>query len=188
MNCILNMTNTSAMHNSSTEESYDVKVQLFYSIRFWWAVIAIPVGIVGNLLCLLVVSQKQNRSISCSVDMGTLAICDTLVLLRKSLFTYLVFGTTALQIPTFNTICSAIAFVNFTSSQSGSMIILAMLLERVIVVTKPLKAAVLLAPKRALIVSLMIPSLSVIFNIPHLFSYGSKMEFKRECVAWLDLS
>ena len=155
---------------------------LIRSVRFWWSVIIIPVGLVGNILCLLVVSRKENRSISCSVYMGALTACDILVLLFKALQICLVFGTTPLQISTFNMICSVIAFVYVTSSQSGSMIILALLLERVIVVTKPLKAALILSPKRALIITLVIPFLSSIFNIPHLFSYASKVLLKRECV------
>ena len=57
-------------------------------------------------------------------------------------------------------------FVHFASSNSGSMIILALLVERVIVVMKPLKAASLLSPKRALIITFILVVLLVIFNYP----------------------
>ena len=168
------------------------EVELVYAIRFWWSIIIIPVGIVGNILCLLVVSQKQNRSISCSVYMGALAVADMFVLIGRSLLMYVVYapgvyGTSKYSLNTSTVICKAIGFMFFTLSQSGSMIILAMLLERVIAVTKPLKAAVLLSPKRALIISLMIPTVLSIFNIPHLiytFSYKTRriMTMSMECM------
>ena len=163
------------------------EVELIHAIRFWWSVIIIPVGIVGNILCLLVVSQKQNRPISCSVYMGALAVADMLVLIGRSLLMYVVYGTSKYSLNTSTMICKAIGFIFFTSSQSGSMIILAMLLERVIAVTKPLKAAVLLSPKGALIISLMIPTVLSIFNIPHIiytFSYKTRriMTMSMECM------
>ena len=163
------------------------EVEPIYAIRFWWSIIIIPVGIVGNILCLLVVSQKQNRSISCSVYMGALAVADMFVLIGRSLLMYVVYGTSKYSLNTSTMICKAIGFMFFTSSQSGSMIILAMLLERVIAVTKPLKAAVLLSPKRALLISLMIPTVLSIFNIPHIiytFSYKTRriMTMSMECM------
>ena len=65
------------------------QLALLSNIKFWWITIVMPVGIVGNILCLLVVSQKQNRSISCSMYMGALAVCDSFVLIGKSMQTYI---------------------------------------------------------------------------------------------------
>ena len=170
-----------AINNTSALD--EAQFILIYSISFWWNIIIIPVGIAGSILCLLVVSQKQNRSISCSVYMGALAVFDTLVLICKSLQLYVVYGTSNVNLAMNIISCRAIGFMFFTSSQCGSMTILAMLLERVIAVTKPLKAAVLLSPKRALIISLMIPTVLSIFNIPHMFSYTSRLIMRQmECV------
>ena len=139
------------------------QLALISNTKFWWNTIIIPVGIVGNILCLLVVSQKQNRSISCSVYMGALAVCDTLVLIGKSMQTYVGY------VHTLSSLCTAVFYIQFTFSQSGSMIILALLLERVIAVTKPLKATLILSPKRALIITFILIVLMAMFNIPRLF-------------------
>ena len=66
--------------------------------------------------------------------------------------------------------CKASAFVQFTFSQSGNMIILALLAERVIAVTKPFKAAVLLSPKRSLIISIIMPIFLGLCKLPQIGS------------------
>ena len=159
---------------NNTRTLDESQLMLINSISFWWNIIIMLVGIVGNILCLLVVSQRQNRSISCSVYMGALAVADSLMLLSRSLQMYVIYGALNVNVTMTVLIC--------TSSQSGSMIILTMLLERVIAVTKPLKAAVLLSPKRALIISLMIPTVLSIFNIPQMFSYTAKRMYKMQLV------
>ena len=61
------------------------------------------------------------------------------------------------------------------------MIILALLLERVITVTKPLKAALILSPKRALIITFILIVLLAMFNIPRLFPTNAEKVDSKEC-------
>ena len=145
------------------------QMQLIESSYFWFHIIVVPVSIVGNVLCFLVMSQKQNRSISCRVYMSALAMADTLHLLTK--------GFSALGFPemsnfkeeTASLVCKVIKYCLFTSSQSGVLIILALLIERVIAVRKPMKAALILSPSRALIITLIIVAFASLFNVPSIF-------------------
>ena len=145
------------------------QMQLIQSFYFWWHIIIIPVGIVGNVLCLLVMLQKQNRSISCSVYMGALAVADTIHLLIKG-FSAVAFPELSNVIEeTATLLCKVTFYCLFTSSQCGVLIILAFLMERVIAVRKPMKAAIILSPKRALIISFIIVAFASLFNIPFIF-------------------
>ena len=143
------------------------QMELKNNINFWWNAVIIPIGIVGNILCLLVVSQKQNRSISCSVYMGALGVADCLVLIAKGMGIYMISSPVGVF---HKYVCKVMAFILSASSQSGSVIILTLLAERVIVVTKPLKAASLLTPKRALVITLILVLLLALFNIPVILS------------------
>ena len=150
------------------------QMQLIQSSYFWLHIVIIPVGVVGNVLCLLVMSQKQNRSISCSVYMGALAIADTIQLLTR--------GFSALGFPemshfkdrTVTLTCKVLAYCLFTSSQCGVLIILALLTERVIAVCKPMKAAIILSSNRALIITSLIAAFAFLFNIPFIFTASAK--------------
>ena len=154
--------------------------------RFWWSCFSIPTGITGNILCLLVVSQKHNHSISCSVYMGALAVCDTLFLAANALQTYIPYLGDEMLITNHVICCKASAFVSFTSSQCGNMIILGLLLERVIAVTKPLKAAILLSRKRSLIIVFIIFILLAAFNVPHILSWTAKTKPINRCTYMID--
>ena len=157
-------------------------IKLLHSTRFWWSVIVIPVGIVGNILCLLVVSQKQNRSISCSVYMGALAVCDTLVLVANGSQLAALYQGANMLFTDFVLICKASSFMLLTCSQCGSMIILALLLERVIAVMKPLKVASILSPRRSLIITLIICVLQVMFNVPQFLSFTGRLKPMPHCI------
>ena len=145
----------------------DQLTALINNIDFWWNTIIIPVGTVCNILCLLVVSQKQNRSISCSVYMGALSVADMLVLITEAVHICVINSPVSMF---HKYVCKLVSFGQCLSSQCGSMIILALLVERVIVVTKPLKAASLLTPKRALIITLILVVLLAMFNFPWILS------------------
>ena len=143
---------------------------------FWWHVIIIPAGIVGNILCLLVMSQKQNRSISCSVYMGALAVADSIQLLTSASFFAVAPWIANLREETIKVMCKVLVYWTFTSSQCGVFLILALLVERVIAVSKPMKAAVLLSPKRALIISFCILIFSAVFNVPFIFITSTNLQ------------
>ena len=166
-----------------TNASLAYHLNLMDHARFWWSCFVIPIGIVGNIMCLLVVCQKQNRSISFSVYMGGLAVCDTLTLAANGLQTYVLHRGGEMLVSNFIICCKTGIFVFLTSSQCGSMIILALLLERVIVVTNPLKAALQMSPKRSLIIVIIICMLLIGFNIPQPISFTARKRPVNFCTA-----
>ena len=157
-------------HNITMDNntSADFQYKMMNNTRFWFTVIIVPIGVVANILCLLVVSQKQNRSISCSVHMGALAVADIIVLLTMGSQVYVENGF-ADRVSTWY--CKASYYVLFTSSLCGSMIIL-VLLERVITVTKPLKAATLLSPKRSLVITFVNCIALALLNVPAFYAFA----------------
>ena len=142
------------------------------AIRKWWTLIVIPVGIVGNILTLLVFLRRQNRAISVCVYLAALAACDTAVLLATGLNVATRGLVSRLSEKALSTFCKVAIYLVLSSAQSGVMIILAMLTERVVAVLKPLQARMWLSPKRAVIVSVVLIMFSLLYNGPLLLTAG----------------
>ena len=125
---------------------HQVSLTLIMNICFWWDVFIVPVGITGNILCILVMSQKHNRSISCSVYITALAVCDITYLATNACY---MFFNGAVDFNRGMIFCKVVIFSLIASGRCGIMIIVALLVERVIAVTRPMKAAILLPPKKS---------------------------------------
>ena len=160
--------------NAASLMHIKIQMQLIQSSLFWWHIIIVPVGIVGNVLCLLVMSQKQNRSVSCSVYMRVLAVADTIHLLTKGFYVLGLHEILNFIEETASLMCKVILYCYFTSSQSGVLIILALLTQRAIAVCKPMKVAIILSPNRALIITFIIVAFASLFNIPTIFVATAK--------------
>ena len=161
-------TNASEANSTIAAFVYDeTSMILIKTIRFWWEIFIVPTGIAGNILCILVMSQKDNRSISCSMYITALAVCDIIYLIANATFVFFddEFGFEQGVI-----FCKGVMFPSISSIRSGTMIIVALLVERTIAVTRPIKAAILLSPKRAMIIVFVIVFLTLAFNFPFIFS------------------
>ena len=190
-----NMESQSSIFDNSTssdvakdpEPNYVLQqLMLMRSFYTWSNSIIIPIGIVGNILVMKVVSQKQNRSISCSIYMGALAMSDTMVLLAGASGISIMWGIPSSQ-RNLVILCKALAVSQNTFFMIGVMIILALLVERVIAVTKPMKAAVLLSPTRRVTVICIIAVICPLFNVPRIFFAsvgGHAASGIRHCVAF----
>ena len=77
------------MSSNPSELDTDFHNALMDQLHFWWNVVLIPLGIMGNILCLLVVCQKQHRAISCSVYIAALAVCDATTLAANAAYLWL---------------------------------------------------------------------------------------------------
>ena len=126
------------------------------------------VGTVGNVLSLMVATQKQNRRSSPSWYIGSLAILDTIMLLVGLLQYWFLFNFFSSLITKAH--CHAMFFVvNFFSNWSV-WTILAMTLERFIVVVFPLKAAVLCSVGKTKTVILAISLVSALKNFHYIWT------------------
>ena len=162
------------------------QLMMMRSFHTWAKAIIVPIGIIGNILVLRVVSLKHNRSVSCSIYMGALAISDTMMLLFSASIITLMWGIPS-ALCTLVIMCKAQTFLLNTFFMTGVMIILALLVERVIAVTKPMKAAVLLSPKRTMKVICIIAVICPLFNVPRIFFAsvgGHAASGIRHCVAF----
>ena len=177
-------TNTSVVRvNIETATKRDPQVDIGFAIRFWWYSTVIPIGIIGNMLCVLVLSKKQNPTVSSNVYMGALALADTMVLISQGGMTILInWLTKVIALKKQNIMCKVFSYFVFSASYSGTLIILALLTERVIVVTRPLKAAVLLSPKRAMAVVIILTMVAFAYNLPFIFSATMVDHFGLHCV------
>ena len=82
--------------------------------------------------------------------------------------------------------CKITIYLVNIASQSGVMIILAhLLVERVIAVTKPMKAAILLSPKQALITTIILSGVSAVYNIPRIFYIEATLQYgAKNCISF----
>ena len=160
-------------------------------IAFWYYLNVAVVGIIGNLLSIMVVSRKQNRMLSCSIYMGGLAIADTVVLIAHCvlMFTSTVNRlTSALDAHQLDILCKVFTYLIFTAGNCSTMIILILLTERTIAVTFPLKVAVFLSPKRALITTIVLVIIAMVYNIPVGITTGVVSEIRPQCSTALNLN
>lgn len=98
------------------------------------------IGTVGNLLSFLVMVRKRMRSSTTAFYMACLAVADTLVLLTGCLRRWIleVFEVDLLNV---NTVaCHSVNFLQYLSFDIATWILVAMTIDRVVVVTNPLKA------------------------------------------------
>ena len=163
-------TNVSEVNNNDSTAAAvcdEASMILIKHIRFWWGIFIVPTGIAGNILCILVMSQKNNRSISCSVYITALAVCDIIYLIANASY---VFFDEEFDFEQGVIFCKGTVFPMISSSRSGTMIIVALLVERIIAIKHPIKAAVLLSLKRAMIIMLVIVFLTLAFNLPYILS------------------
>ena len=110
---------------------------------------------------------KHNRSISCSTYIAALAVCDIINLIATATHTFFLEAFGFEQGVIF---CKGILFAIAASARCAVMIIMALLVERTIVVTRPMKAGIFLSPKRAMITVFIIVFLTVLFNLTFIFS------------------
>ena len=170
--CAMEGANVTEETNNSTATmvGYQASLTIIINIYFWWNVFIVPVGIAGNILCILVMSQKYNRSISCNVYITALAVCDITYLATNASN---IFFNGTFDFKKGIIFCKVIFFPMIVSSRSGVMITVALLVERVIAVKRPMKATVLLSPKRAMFLVHVIVFLAATFNLPYIFSTSS---------------
>ena len=116
--------------------------------------------------------------------MGALAIADTMTLIGQAGMTiHVKWLTEIIALKKQNIMCKVFAYTLFSASYTGTLIILALLMERVIVVTRPLKAAVLLSSKRAMIVVIILTIVSFAYNVPFIFSAVMADHFGLQCIS-----
>ena len=130
--------------------------------------------------------------------MTGLAICDTSVLINSGLHQVVLHGVFK-SVNNVIVICKVVFYVGYASAQLGVFIILAIMVERVIVVTKPLKAAIWFSTRKAVIMILILALITFAYNGPRVAWATALILYQIECVitqrsglehtvySWLDI-
>ena len=175
---------TDGLNMEAATRDPQIRSWSWFDIRFSVYMTIVLVGILGNMVCILVVSKKQNRKLSSCMYIGALAIADTVVLVSQGGKVILVTSLGKIYaLGKLNIMCKVFGYFLFSAAFCGTMIILALLVERVIAVTRPLKAAVLLSPRRAVIVIMNIVILAFTYNIPIIFSATAMDHSGVQCIS-----
>ena len=153
------------------------------SVRLYWLIVIVPLGLLGNVLSFTVAVQKHNRHISCFVYMAALAVTDSCFLLTACFRLCLMMGVIQ-AIDTARSLCKVLAFLSFSLSQSGVGIILALTVDRTITVARPLKAKTLCSAKRATRTVLAIAVAMLLYNGPRIIVTDVIFIMETTCISF----
>ena len=138
-------------------------------INKYWPTIILPIGLISNAICFLVMNMKHNRKFSTCRYMSIIAVNDNLVLLT-SLFEWLTEFMIHFQYTT--TICKIYIFIFYTILTFGAYQIMFMTFDKFYAIQFPLKAAHFCTPKRALKISIINLLTVVIICCPQIYFSG----------------
>ncbi len=153
---------------SHTSDTNHTILQGHISLLKYAPPILIPLGLLLNIIAISVPFLKQNRIISYYTYIGGLAIADTLVLVTM-------FGSWG-TIHNLQTIshasCAALTYFYSIWKLMGILIIMAVTVDRAIMVSLPISHFTMRTTKRALLVMIPMAAFCVLYNIPYFILQG----------------
>ena len=144
------------------------------AMQVYWMGVLIPVGVLGNLLSLVVLLQPQNRRISFCIYLATLAVCDLLLMLVGG-FAWGIslsdegYGNDQHQPQASSTMCSLFLYCFHFLSQAGTLMVMAMSVDRYIALRYPMRATLYCSKKRTVLVICSLLIFQTGYCLPHLF-------------------
>ena len=135
-------------------------------ISIYWLPILIPIGLLGNTLCFLVMMKPNNRKMSTCIYMAAIGFNDNIMMC--SALHYWLMSVMKITEWKLNG-CGIASFVGFIAVQNSTYQVIAMTIDKYIAIKWPHKAATYSTPKRATITVLAIFICVVFYNIPHIF-------------------
>lgn len=134
----------------------DTQYEVSKAIGKYVMIIIFVLGTVGNVLCFAVMVQRTMRASSTAFYMASLALADTAVLLVGCLRRWVV---EVFEVDLLNespAACYIVNFLQYWSFDVAVWILVIMTMDRVLVVTSPLKAQVYATRRRAAIASVIV--------------------------------
>ena len=132
---------------TTTKESDFNAVQRSYIFIITTIVIAI-IGLVGNVLCIVVMLNKTMRHLPFAVFSGVLAVSDSCILILSVLSSVVSLKENS-QIVSY-TSCGFIVFAVFFCNQFSSWVVVFLTIERMVAVLVPLKCREIVTRRRAI--------------------------------------
>lgn len=142
--------------------------KLGVGLLLWMLPIIITIGTIGNIFSFIVMLQREMRQTSTFFYLAALAVADTVVLFMSALKTWirLFSGFEMLHISSAS--CKTFMFFTYLSLHLSAWLIVAVTVERFIVVWFPLKATSICNTKRAKCTTAGLALTFILLNI-HLF-------------------
>ena len=126
----------------------------------------VPIGLAGNILSVIVLNRKRFKNNITSIFLIALAISDCVVLLTNVQTIYWIeynFGVNIRDISDLS--CKIIVYVLYLSKAFGAWLIVALSLERLTIITFPLKAKFYFTLKRAkTFVGVLLGNMSLVYT------------------------
>lgn len=123
--------------------------KLGVGILLWMLPIIITIGTIGNILSFVVMLQREMRQTSTFFYLAALAVADTVVLVMSALKTWIRLFSGFEMLHISNLSCKVFMFCTYLSLHLSAWLIVAVTVERFIVVWFPLKATSICSAKRA---------------------------------------
>ncbi len=146
-------------------------------VHFYYLPLVTVFGFIGNVFCLLVSLQRQNRRISCCIYMSALALSDNCMLI---LGFYYWIRTGVLDRDVSDLECHISAWLFLACACSGVYIVFFMTLDRYLAVCHPHHWTYWRHVKNAQKVVSVTITVLIVYSLP--FFFYSKMVSKRYCV------
>lgn len=115
----------------------------------WCLPIIITIGTIGNIFSFIVMLQREMRQTSTFFYLAVLAIADTIVLFMSAFKTWIRLCTGFEMLHISDVSCKLFTFLTYFSLHMSAWLIVAVTVERFIVVWFPLKATSICSTKRA---------------------------------------
>ena len=141
-------------------------VKVGFAIQIYYGPALSVIGILGNILCFLVMFQRHNRRISTCFYMGVLAIADSLPL-GVSLGFYMTDRVFILKESVLH--CQLSLFIWVFGASVSWWVTMCMTVDRAYVVRNPLKAKLWCTPRKAKVVTLCLIIISALLNVPNMY-------------------
>ena len=120
-------------------------------------------GLVGNVMCILVMSNKAMRCLPFAVYSGVLAVNDSCILIVRTIITLM---SRTPEITNFEVnSCFFISFYSYFGNQFSSWTVVQLTLERMIAVVLPMKCHEIITRKRAVIILISTGCILLIVNV-----------------------
>lgn len=123
--------------------------QFGLGILTWCLPIIITIGTIGNIFSFIVMFQREMRQTSTFFYLAVLAIADTIVLFMSAFKTWIRLCTGFEMLHISDVSCKLFMFLTYFSLHMSAWLIVAVTVERFIVVWFPLKATSICSTKRA---------------------------------------
>ena len=155
-----------------TKDTFMEEVETFMMFQIanfianYWFYIIIPIGLVGNTLSFIVMTQPNNRKMSTCIYMAAISINDNIMMC----VCFHIFLINVIKTHKWQTMeCELNAFFALFALQNGTFLIQGMTIDKYIAIKWPHRAATHSTPRRAKIIAVSLYVCAVSYNIPHFF-------------------